>query len=161
MDAETKAVKSEIDQHCLQCVYHCWIDHFVGCEYILVTGQRRGCSAGLKCQRFIAGSSDLRRRMCPNINREYPHEEVLSMFRAKNRPQEEPKRPPKNVPISTKAWSQLLSVASRMEVAETLGRSIHAVTNYRRTLRLPRVMAAKILEVYGIDIEDHRPSGGE
>ena len=46
---------SEDDKRCLKCFYHGTCDGIICCEFILVTGQRRGCDPGVRCKRFLEG----------------------------------------------------------------------------------------------------------
>jgi hypothetical protein len=43
---------SEDDRRCMECEYHFFRGELVTCEYLVKTGERRGCKPGLGCKRF-------------------------------------------------------------------------------------------------------------
>lgn len=57
---------SERDNKCRSCIYSSTVSETepVTCDYILVTGNRRGCPPGKDCERYIKG------KRAPSIDRQ-------------------------------------------------------------------------------------------
>ena len=54
---------SAMTERCKDCVYYCNCDgHYMypTCDYILMTGRRRGCPAGDECDKFLPAKDCLR-----------------------------------------------------------------------------------------------------
>lgn len=43
------------DDYCRSCFYHGKVSGGISCDYFLITGQRRGCSAGSECDKRMIG----------------------------------------------------------------------------------------------------------
>ncbi len=77
---------SVCDKTCRSCIYSSTVSETepVTCDYILVTGNRRGCPAGEGCERYIKGER------APSIDQQ------LYKGRKLEKPEEKPKEKPKD-----------------------------------------------------------------
>ena len=51
------------DYLCNTCIYRCWSDMATGnstCDYMLITGERRGCKGGNDCTKYEKGDKKKR-----------------------------------------------------------------------------------------------------
>jgi hypothetical protein len=125
---------TERDEHCLECVFHGWIEGRVACLYLSKTGQRRGCDPGLACKRF----QPIRRRRSQDSGGtlKYGNKEM--------------------VPLSISALVDLEDRASFREIARVVGCHRDTIRNslIRGTVSLE--LRDRILEVYGVDLQEHK-----
>lgn len=77
---------SVCDSTCRSCIYSSTVSETepVTCDYILVTGNRRGCPAGEGCERYIKGDR------APSID-----QQLYKGRKVESKPQEKPQEKPK------------------------------------------------------------------
>jgi len=146
------------DKHCLKCFYHGLCDSIVCCEFILVTGRRRGCPGGVGCARFLPG--DPRRRW--GIDFELPpgmipgepmkEQEAPETFQGKPVRQ----RRSKLVPMNRKIFKALLDDHTYREMAEDTGYAAPTLKLAMQRGLISLGLAGAIIEAYGVDVTTER-----
>lgn len=130
------------DRRCKTCVYHSSVDNIIICEYILVTGHRRGCRAGVGCLRYIKGDNRNRYELGPS---------------AAAKPKQTRNRPDMGK-LNQAAYQALLQKDTAANIAQRAGCGRGALWNYAHRGRIKLTTAEKIREIYGIDLIDRTPS---
>lgn len=152
---------TEDDKHCAKCYYHFrYSQHGVGCEFILVTGKRRGCDPGLRCKRFLEGDPKSRWKL-----REGQELRPGYLFGQPVRPEKKPvEEPPGDcsmpggremLPLNVDLWMQFRREHKTAVLSRELG--VHEQTIYaiKRLGTISRRMARQILELYEVDLIQH------
>lgn len=142
-----KGQQSPDDRHCKKCFYHfIWGEH-VGCEFILVTGKRRGCEPGRNCERFLPGNPRLRWGLPPEIELE-PGYLPGAVDQRSNKAQSR-----RRVPLNMDEYARLRREHTAMELATLTGTSKSLWgTSVPSSRSVNPTLAKRIYEEFGIDI---------
>lgn len=133
--------------HCTKCFYHFICGDHIGCEFILVTGRRRGCDFGRACTRYTPGNPRLRWGISPEF--ELPPGYVPGAADQKSSKAVSRRR----VPLDQEAYARLRKDHTARELAELTGTSKSLwSTNVPSTQSVNPTLAKRIFEEYGIDI---------
>ena len=166
---------TEGEKRCLKCIYHCILERYVCCEYLLVTGHSQGGVPQLECDKFIKGDNQARIRIC--ADREMDHETLSALFNQKkklwpsrkpkaemdNRP-ELPIRPPvaappgahKSAELDLDAWADLLKLGTPPMISAHTGINLATLKSYRTRKKISTWAAEIVLEVYGVELRKQK-----
>jgi hypothetical protein len=163
---------SEDDQRCLECDYHFLKGELVTCEYLVRTGERRGCKPGLGCKRFKRGCRALQNPVAKQPKKQTTREPKKQLAREPRNKQPLTGEPQKQiakipngnnigqmVPIDREKLEELRQLAgSYSAVLRAIGlseiaRAGRTLGDYRRRGVGNKTVAALILAEYGIDIQ--------
>lgn len=134
------------DKHCLKCFYHFRCGDLVCCEFILVTGQRRGCPPGLKCKRYLKGDPKVRYGLPPEL-------ELEPGLIPGARDQKQTKgRLRTRVPLNEDAYNLLRKEHTARELAELTGTSTALWRDMRSVGKINPTLAKTIYEQLGVDL---------
>lgn len=135
------------DKFCARCFYSWRCGDRTCCEFILVTGKRRGCDPGRGCKRFLEGDSKLRCFLDPE--KELPPGILPEKITAAS-PNAGKRR---RVPVDMTAYRRLRMYASATTLAQLTGTSTAywSFMIQRDQLVNPGV-ADVILKHYGVDL---------
>lgn len=152
---------SEDDAHCLKCFYHNKCEGYVGCEFILVTGQRRGCEPGLRCKRFVPGDPSARWNL-PEDSTLKPGEIPGQAPAASPGPITKGQGDPvltrntvdakHKVELNRKAWNDLRARYGTTKISRTIGYNVQTLYRMQRIGVISLRMAALIQQAYGVDV---------
>lgn len=152
---------SEDDAHCTKCFYHNKCEGYIGCDFLLVTGQRRGCDPGLRCRRFVPGD--------PKSRWTLPEDSTLKPGEIPGQAPATPSRPvtkgqgdptltrntleaKSKVPLNRQAWNDLRARYSVSEISRAIGYNVQTLYRMQRIGVISQRMAAMIQRAYGVDV---------
>lgn len=142
----------ENNARCLRCVYHGILsgskDGIICCNYLLATGERRGCPPGVSCTRFHAGGN---KGLSPDLAPEGQAEAFNPrVFPPGFEPVQKPKRgrPNTRIQVDPEAYQRLRDTVGLYRAAELAG----IASSNIRPGRMTRGTADKILAATGIDL---------
>lgn len=124
------------DLHCSTCIFHGTRGDRITCEYILVTGRRRGCDAGPACLRYQEGVPALRDLTGPGG--------ILS--RANNRSM---------IRLNIAVFQALVDQYGFREIAMAIGCHVDTLYRSRREGLISVRNVINILKLYGVNVIDH------
>lgn len=153
---------SEEDKHCLKCFYHFrYGQNGVGCEFILVTGKRRGCDPGLNCKRFVEADPRLRWKLDEGAILKPGEVPGMGLVTAKPRPEliriDEKAKPntaydKELVPLNIPLWETFRNQAKITNISRTTGYHEQTLYALKKQGVISRRIAQAILDAYGVDL---------
>jgi hypothetical protein len=138
---------SEDDRRCLECEYHFFKGELVTCEYLVRTGERRGCKPGLGCKRFKrsgrAAASPVTKKPGEKQQIKIPNGNTIGQM----------------VPVDQEKLEELRQKAGGYAaIMRTIGlpgntRAGRPLEDYRIRGVANKAIVALILEEFGVDIQ--------
>ena len=145
------------DRRCKTCMWHGTMDGIICCEFLLCTGKRRGCKAGVLCTRYVKGDNKHHPKEYedPDMLRYKPGSDRRNDRLFKPKPKKPKPRGPHTMPINLDAYNAMKAEHSISEVARETGYTSSAINLAAHRGTISDAMAQSILDIFGVDLIQH------